>query len=92
MTPGSHDGVPEDPIQKAVESVATAVEEDGAALTFDRVDEGTIHLRLVLDPTTCDVDCVVPTPVIAKMVESAVERATGTAYDVAIAVAGTSGA
>jgi hypothetical protein len=89
VTSTTPDGGPADHerIRDAVHGVAAVVRDDGAILSLDRVGEKSIHLRLVLDPTTCDVDCVVPTPAIARMVETAVERATGTAFDVTVQVA-----
>jgi hypothetical protein len=79
--------VDDERIRDAVREVAAVVEDDGAYLSLDYVEATSIRLRLVLDPTTCDVDCIVPTPMIAQMVATAVERATGTAYEVAIDVA-----
>lgn len=73
-------------IEQAVGEVALAVEDGGAQLSVDRVDASTVYLDLVLDLTDCDEDCIVPTPDIIRMVESAVGRATGAPYAVKVSV------
>jgi hypothetical protein len=79
-------------IEQAVGQVALAVEDGGALLSVDRVIDSTVHVQLVLDPTDCDEDCIVPTPDIIRMVESAVERATGAPYAVKVSVSTPAGA
>ena len=60
-------------IESALDDVRALLRADGGDLELVGTDEGTVHLRLVLEDASC-ADCVLPKPLLTDVVRDALVK------------------